>query len=528
FARRASALPLSDQAQGGGNSLTSHLHANIPAETSGNNLDEDGSVIVEIVSLPPAPAVSPESIPGGTAAGAAVFGGNLTADANLQSNLDQPSAELPTFPTVKKGKGRKGKTAEITSFVPPETSPEVGEVMDPSVSAANIPVPSIQSVDHDVAAAIQPIETAIPPVEPIPDGEAIPEKTAEQIAAETSHEYIVGEKYQTGSGDVHRTSWMEQGPIALPNVSVPLPHGFKPDNRPEVGAPIKKGPQRPQISPLYQEAFESPLENPVPTVVPPATSDTGVYNALADNDSLPGMGKLPQLPDNLGTSGKKSKDVPWGSIKGGLSREKSDAPYVHTAKAAENVDEVAAFVAPEISPLPAEVYPSTQGYASDDADTAQSNVPISEPILSASPAAPHIPPAAPTAPPPPASNPDAPHCPQCSLPLEGGSNFCGECGYKLGVRIPVCVACQVPLDPSARFCGECGHRVDEEAANTVWGAVGKKASQIAEEEEKKSPIAKGPFNTQGDPEKAMEDYLSGFGPNQKDKHWSNKLKKIMD
>lgn len=523
FARRASALPLSDQAQGGGNSLTSHLHTNIPAETSGENLDEDGSVIVEIVSLPPAPAVSPASIPGGTASGAAVFGGNLSADGNLQGNSDQPPAEMPTFPTVKKGKGRKGKTAEVTSFVPPEAPPEVGEVIDSSVSAANIPEPSIETGKEDVAAAMPPLEPAVQEVVAVPEGEAIPEKTAEQIAAETSHEYIVGEKYQTGSGDVHRTSWMEQGPIALPNVSVPLPHGFKPENRPEVGTPIKKGPQRPQISPLYQEAFESPLENPPPTVVPPATSDPSVYNALADNDSPPGMGKLPQLPDNFGTSGKKSKDVPWGSIKGGLSREKTDAPYVHSDKAVEKVDEVAAFVAPEITPLTAEVYPAPQAQTSDDLGTVQSNVP-------------HLPPAAPTAPAPPAppapsappaSNPDAPHCPQCALPLEGGSNFCGECGYKLGVRIPVCAACQVPLDPSARFCGECGHRVDEEAANTVWGAVGKKASQIAEEE-KKSPIAKGPFNTQGDPEKAMEDYLSGFGPNQKDKHWSNKLKKIMD
>lgn len=544
FMRRSSALPLADQAQGGVNSVTSHLHTNIPADTAINSEDEDGSVIVEIVSLPPAPAISPEIAPGGTISGAAVFGGNLTTDAPVASSQEQPPMDMPNFPTLKKGRGRKGKTVEAAIPVVPEVP---ADSSPPEVVTTGLPVVPTGQPPEDQLAAVLPEQvdapSAIPatvsnefvapkeqvpssdqlsqpdqPMMPVPGVEPATEKSAEQTAAQTSHEYIVGEKYQTGSGDVHRTSWMEQGPIALPNVSVPLPHGFKQDQRPEVGAPTKKGgPQRPQISPLYQEAFESPLENPVPTVVPPVVPEAGVYNALNEDESVPGMGKLPQLPENFGTSGKKAKDVAWGSIKGGLSREKSDAPSVHTAKTNESHHDSEEPANPFTAPLPADFYPTTPASSA----SVSQNVPA---VPAPAPVAPSAPvPQVPVAP----SNLDAPHCPQCALPLEGGSNFCGECGYKLGVRIPVCAACQVPLDPTARFCGECGHRVDEDAANAVWGAMGKKASQIAEDE-KKSPIANGPLGGQKDPEKAMEDYLSGFGPNQKDKHWSNKLKKIMD
>ncbi|MCC6977658.1 MAG: zinc ribbon domain-containing protein, partial [Candidatus Melainabacteria bacterium] len=120
--------------------------------------------------------------------------------------------------------------------------------------------------------------------------------------------------------------------------------------------------------------------------------------------------------------------------------------------------------------------------------------------------------------PPPASfargDDEAPHCPECSARLEGGSQFCGECGHKLGVRIPQCAACQAPLDPAARFCGECGTKVTDVAANGQNPAPQQNAA--------------GGAQPPPDAEKAMEDYLSGFGPNQKDKHWSNKLKKILD
>jgi DNA helicase-2/ATP-dependent DNA helicase PcrA len=47
-------------------------------------------------------------------------------------------------------------------------------------------------------------------------------------------------------------------------------------------------------------------------------------------------------------------------------------------------------------------------------------------------------------------------CPQCTAPLEGGSRFCGECGYQLPVKIPACHLCGAPLEPTAKFCGECG------------------------------------------------------------------------
>lgn len=51
-----------------------------------------------------------------------------------------------------------------------------------------------------------------------------------------------------------------------------------------------------------------------------------------------------------------------------------------------------------------------------------------------------------------------PRCPHCYVPLEGGSRFCGECGYTLPERIPMCQQCSSPLEPGAKFCGECGAR----------------------------------------------------------------------
>ncbi len=51
-----------------------------------------------------------------------------------------------------------------------------------------------------------------------------------------------------------------------------------------------------------------------------------------------------------------------------------------------------------------------------------------------------------------------PRCPHCYVPLEGGSRFCGECGFTLPERIPSCQNCAQALEPAAKFCGECGAR----------------------------------------------------------------------
>ncbi len=66
-----------------------------------------------------------------------------------------------------------------------------------------------------------------------------------------------------------------------------------------------------------------------------------------------------------------------------------------------------------------------------------------------------------------------PHCPGCSSPLEAGSQFCGECGYKLQTRIPACHGCGSPLEPSAKFCGECGSRRMDPAAAQLDADPGK-------------------------------------------------------
>jgi hypothetical protein len=362
-----------------------------------------------------------------------------------------------------------------------------------------------------------PISDSLPPgvqsespgeLLPAAPPEQAPALTPEQIAAERSHDYIVGEKYQTGAGELHRTSWMEQGPT--PNVSVPLPANHTPDKGPDIGTPVRKGPQRPQISPLYQEAFKSPLETPkippAPASAPPVVPEGGVYNALDDDQDVPGMSQMPALSDDLDASGKKGKNVAWGGIKGGLSRGQrpEDAPVVHKDPGPEPDDE-SPF--PEVASRP--MLPTSQ--------PPQSPPPQMQPAQQPPPARPHA--AAAQAQPAQSfaqGDDEAPHCPECSARLEGGSQFCGECGYKLGVRIPQCVSCQAPLDPAARFCGECGAKVADVAAN------GQSPSPD------QSAAGSSPAPTQADPEKAMEDYLSGFGPNQKDKHWSQKLKKILD
>ncbi len=352
---------------------------------------------------------------------------------------------------------------------------------------------------------------------PVAAEPAAPEQPPPPPSPFHSHEHIVGDKYQTGAGEHHRGSWMEQGPTPIaPNLSVPLPAGHDPDKPKDIGTPVRKGPQRPQISPLYPESFQSPVETPatppVPPPAPPVVSEGGVYNAIENDESLPGMGTVPAIPDNIG---KKGKNVAWGGIKGGLSRgqRSEDVPQVYK-DTPEETEAESAFPEVAARPMlpqtpqqgtPQPQYHPPQGVPQQPAmqQPVQPNgsvqQPVQQPVQSFA-----------------QGDDDAPHCPECSARLEGGSNFCGECGYKLGVRIPTCVSCQAPLDPTARFCGECGTKVIDPAAGANPVPEGAPLPNSAGQ------------NVSQDPEKAMEDYLSGFGPNQKDKHWSNKLKKILD
>ncbi|MBA3859501.1 MAG: hypothetical protein C0507_21565, partial [Cyanobacteria bacterium PR.3.49] len=374
-----------------------------------------------------------------------------------------------------KAKDHAGETPEpVQPQVPLDTPSPVNLAPSSTASA---------SVDPTAAAVSQDTETAPVDVTPAEDVPATPPPP--QVA---SHDHIVGEKYQTGAGEHHRTSWMEQGPT--PNLSIPLPADYNPDRPQEIGAPVKKGPQRPQISPLYQESYESPVEKPPvlqPLPAPPAVPQSDVDDSLADEEPAPA-----EQEDSGGKKGKRA----WSELKGGLSKAQrpDDAPVVHTNQQPE---EDAGSVFPEVAARP--MLPGSLPQPQSAMPP-----PVAMPPQQA---------------PPPASfargDDEAPHCPQCSALLEGGSQFCGECGYRLGVRIPQCVSCQSPLDPAARFCGECGTKVADATANgqnpaPPHGAAGGAPPQPA------------------DPEKAMEDYLSGFGPNQKDKHWSNKLKKILD
>ncbi len=58
-------------------------------------------------------------------------------------------------------------------------------------------------------------------------------------------------------------------------------------------------------------------------------------------------------------------------------------------------------------------------------------------------------------------------CRECSAPMELGARFCGECGYKVEIKIRSCHLCGAPLDETAKFCGECGSKLAESAELTL-------------------------------------------------------------
>ncbi len=456
------------------------------AQTSGEpEVDEEGFIIQTFVE--PAGAVDPErtmALPAQKSP-APVTPATNPWDSPLQPP-PPPPPPLPAIPAMPQQPIQPAAQAQK-----PLLQQWAAQAKD---HAADQPEPGPQIAEPIAAQASEPrsVET---PAAPEP---TVPEEPPAPPTPFHSHDHIVGEKYQTGAGEHHRGSWMEQGPSPVaPNLGIPLPAGHDPEKPKDIGAPVRKGPQRPQISPLYQESFKSPVElppvaPPPPEPAPPVMAEDGVYNALADNE-VPGLPGVPQVPDNLG---KKGKNVAWGEVKGGLTRgQRSDGPQVYKEPSQEPETEAeSAF--PEVAARP--MLPQPDPTLAMPAHPQQ---PVQQPLPSFA-----------------QGHDDAPHCPQCSARLEGGSNFCGECGYKLGIRIPTCVSCQAPLDPTARFCGECGTKVLDPAAGANQPPAN--ANNAAANEANQT--------LQQSPEKAMEDYLSGFGPNQQDKHWSNKLKKILD
>jgi DNA helicase-2/ATP-dependent DNA helicase PcrA len=95
-------------------------------------------------------------------------------------------------------------------------------------------------------------------------------------------------------------------------------------------------------------------------------------------------------------------------------------------------------------------------------------------------------------------------CPGCTASLEAGSRFCGECGYRLEVRITACHLCGAPLEPNARFCGECGSQMHDKGPS----AQAVQPAAVSSEQQQ------------------YDQYLSGQKPSQQG--WVTKLKKLLD
>ncbi|OPZ88345.1 MAG: ATP-dependent DNA helicase PcrA [bacterium ADurb.Bin425] len=92
-------------------------------------------------------------------------------------------------------------------------------------------------------------------------------------------------------------------------------------------------------------------------------------------------------------------------------------------------------------------------------------------------------------------------CPGCSEPLDPGSRFCGECGFRLETKIISCHLCGAPQEGDAKFCGECGSKLHDNKAAPA------------------APDAGSPLST-------YEGYLSGQKPSQAG--WVTRLKKIVE
>ncbi|MBN8662305.1 MAG: UvrD-helicase domain-containing protein [Candidatus Obscuribacter phosphatis] len=92
-------------------------------------------------------------------------------------------------------------------------------------------------------------------------------------------------------------------------------------------------------------------------------------------------------------------------------------------------------------------------------------------------------------------------CPGCAEPLDPGSRFCGECGFRLETKIISCHLCGAPQEGDAKFCGECGSKLHDNKAAPA------------------APDAGSPLST-------YEGYLSGQKPSQAG--WVTRLKKIVE
>lgn len=109
------------------------------------------------------------------------------------------------------------------------------------------------------------------------------------------------------------------------------------------------------------------------------------------------------------------------------------------------------------------------------------------------------------APPVPVQIPGQIACPGCSEPLEAGSRFCGECGFRLETKIASCHLCGAPQDGEAKFCGECGSKLQDNKAHPgVPNAQAQPSGELA----------------------TYQNYVSGGVPSQAG--WVAKLKKITD
>ena len=267
---------------------------------------------------------------------------------------------------------------------------------------------------------------------------------------------------------------------------------------PQPNDPAQAAPQASQVQQAQAAAYSAPLPAPA---APPAPADVpdprDVFWSNVNNSMLSGVQEVPSTGP-LPTTGYGAKARAESAA---ASAGPSPAPYVPPAVNMPGYTD------------PAEFYPD--GVTVPGPMSAQLSKQFPGGVPAPTPLAPRKPlqqaPAAHAA-----HAAHAPRstfaCPGCSAPLEDGSRFCGECGFRLEVRITACHLCGAPLEPNSRFCGECGSQMhDKNAAAQTMAAQASMA---------------GPAGGITPEQQRYETYLSGQKPSQQG--WVTKLKKLLD
>jgi superfamily I DNA/RNA helicase/very-short-patch-repair endonuclease len=345
------------------------------------------------------------------------------------------------------------------AWVPVPNSPAAQSMAPPSVQPPLAPVQSAQPVTGQQMPAQskpQPVQPSLPPAiqqtpspQPAPMQQQVPGPQHAPVDQFDPVEQIPPDHPAPIPVEALSASVAPQPIDAPPVVSPPVPSETEPEVAPPptvpappvppVQPPPPPEPSEPQsVSTAAPQALEEIAPEPEPELPLPKSSKSRKQKAAAAKEP-PQPVDLDKIEFTTVAKAAPSPVVPPPLEPVDLDGISFATPSkAASSKSAEPSTEPVEKSAP---PEPAIVVPPAEEMYMPAA--APEPVAETQPVV---PAQPHYP----------ATPISTPLCPGCTLPLEPGSRFCGECGYKLQVKIPACHLCGSPLEPAAKFCGECG------------------------------------------------------------------------